>query len=70
MGVEQPLNLGVVGVKTAVSECVPAESGMTVKTEPPKVGTGSPSAVVPSKSWIVPVAVKGDTLTIKISGMP
>ncbi|MEO7194213.1 MAG: hypothetical protein ABIZ05_05225 [Pseudonocardiaceae bacterium] len=69
--VDGPLTAGLVGVNTAVSECVPcASSEVSIVAEPPTNGTGEPSAMVPSWNWTVPAVISGVTVAMSITGVP
>lgn len=65
-----PLNfVASVGVKTAVSECVPVVNvDVIVNARPLMTVTGLPIFVSPSLNCTVPAAVRGRTIALRLTG--
>jgi hypothetical protein len=51
----------VSGGDTAARKCVPAGSSVIRRAKPAVAGTGTSNAVIPSKNWRVPAALRAAT---------
>ena len=61
---------GLVGVNTALSECVPEASVVVSEAVPPLTGTGLPRGLVPSWNCTLPAADAGVTVAVSVSAVP
>ena len=69
--VDGPNEAELVGVNTAVIECVAAESALVlVAAVPPATVTGEPMLVAPSLNWTVPAALDGLMVAVNVTDVP
>ena len=68
--VEGPKPLPVAAVNTALRLSVPMGSVDVCGAVPPLTVTGLPMSVVPTSNWTVPGAADGETVAVRVSGVP
>jgi hypothetical protein len=61
---------GLLGVNTALNECVPEANVVVTDAVPPVTVTGLPMGLVPSWNCTLPTADAGDTVAVNVSPVP